>query len=125
VQHYVGGYSDYIEARRGVVKEEKVTTAKPAAKKAAPGKTELALAPAAQKMSFKLKHELENLPTRMAKLEAEIRMYEAQLTDPELYMKDPAAFDTASRRFLRYKKELEEAETRWLELEEMRVASEG
>jgi hypothetical protein len=35
-------------------------------------------------------------------------------------MTNPKAFDTASRRFQRYKAELEEAETRWLELEELR-----
>ena len=123
VEHYVGGYTDYIEAKRGVVKEEKAAVK--AAPKKAPVAERLTAPAAAQKMSFKLKHELETLPAKIAKLESDIKMYEAQLADSQLYMTDPKAFDTASRRFLRYKKELEDAETRWLELEDMRATSEA
>lgn len=115
IEHHIGGYTDYINAKRGTAKAEKKAE-KATAPKAEKQKT---AAPPAQKMSFKLKHELENLPARIEKLEADIALYEAQLADSELYMRDPQAFDTASRRFQRYKKELEEAETRWLELEEM------
>lgn len=122
IVHNIGGYSDYVDFKRGMTAPEKTAAKvvkKVAEKPAAPG----APLPPPQKMSFKLKHELESLPARMAKLEVDIKTYEAHLADPQLYMKDPKAFDTASRRFTRYKKELEEAETRWLELEEMRAAS--
>jgi ATP-binding cassette subfamily F protein uup len=123
VEQYVGGYTDYVEFKRGIVKEEKVE-AKSTPKKITPvAKAEPALP--SQKMSFKLRHELEKLPERIAKLEADINTYESQLADPQLYMNDPKAFDTASRRFLRYKKELEDAEIRWLELEEIRAAADG
>lgn len=123
IDHHIGGYSDYIAAKRGVMQDEKVAAKKKTPVKPVPAATAPSAAPA--KMSFKLKHELENLPARIAKLEADIKLYEAQLADPQLYMTDPKAFDTASRRFQRYKKELEEAETRWLELEDMRQASEA
>lgn len=124
VEHHVGGYTDYIEAKRGIKREEKPDS-KPAAKKSSPAPVTVEASPPAAKMTFKLRHELEKLPERIAKLEADIALYESQLADSQLYMKDPAAFDTASRRFLRYKAELEAAETRWLELEDMRVSSDG
>jgi ATP-binding cassette subfamily F protein uup len=122
VGHYIGGYSDYMDARRGVTQDEKNVAKKAQKKESAPEKT---TPPAPAKMSFKLKHELEALPARIEKLEKQIGEYEGQLADPHLYMSDPKAFDTAARRLTRYRRELEEAETRWLELEDLRTASEG
>ena len=116
VEGYLGGYSDYHEAKlrlADVKKKKPVITVeeKPeTVEKKQP----------ASKMSFKYKHELEKLPERIKALEKELEALKAILAASDLYMRDPAAFDSASRRFARATQELADAETRWLELEGMR-----
>ncbi len=74
----------------------------------------------ANKLTFKLQHELETLPKRMEKLEAEKVELQKLLADASLYMKEPEKFDASSKRLAKIQSELETAEHRWLELEEMR-----
>jgi ATP-binding cassette subfamily F protein uup len=127
IVHSIGGYSDFIEYKNAHLKKDDDIKVKKKKQEQVIIEAPVVVTAkdnTAPKMSFKLKFELEKLPEKIAKLEADISMYEKQLQDPELYMKDPTAFDTASRRFLRYKKELEEAEMRWLELEELKAISE-
>ncbi|MGO7580502.1 ABC transporter ATP-binding protein, partial [Rhizobium ruizarguesonis] len=45
------------------------------------------------KLSFKQKFALENLPKEMAKAEAEIAKREKVMADPNLFTRDPAAFN--------------------------------
>jgi ATP-binding cassette subfamily F protein uup len=121
VEGYMGGYTDYHDAKLRLAAEAK--------KKTLPVKEEMAAAPAqekkpANKMSFKLKHELEKLPARIAALEKEIESLKQTLSAADLYMRDPELFDASSRRFARAVQELTDAEHRWLELEEMRMGME-
>lgn len=111
----MGGYSDYQAARK--------KAASPAPKKSSSKKEGAPQVPDAPviKMSGKQKHELEKLPGKMAALEEEIRQLRETLDDADLYTRDPAAFDAATRRFAKAQHELEFAESRWLELEEMRL----
>ncbi len=74
-------------------------------------------------MPFTLLHELENLPARLAKLEAEITTLREAMQDPDLYTSDPARFDATSKRLGKAVKELETSEQRWMELEELRLSS--
>ncbi len=115
VEGYMGGYSDYQAARK--------KAASPAPKKSSSKKEGAPQVPDAPviKMSGKQKHELEKLPGKMAALEEEIRQLRETLDDADLYTRDPAAFDAATRRFAKAQHELEFAESRWLELEEMRL----
>ncbi|MBX6321624.1 MAG: hypothetical protein IRY94_07345, partial [Rhodospirillaceae bacterium] len=48
---------------------------------------------------------------------------EARLSDGELYARDRAAFAAATARHAAARRELDEAETRWLELDEKRAAA--
>ncbi|MBI1300802.1 MAG: ATP-binding cassette domain-containing protein [Alphaproteobacteria bacterium] len=113
VEGIVGGYSDYMEwkasqtseAQRKLEKKGKQTTEKP--------KTET------KKLSFKLKHELEELPDKIKTLEKEIEILEGMLADPDLYTKNPDKFAVASKRLPKAKEALDGAELRWLELEEI------
>jgi len=121
VEGYMGGYTDYHDAKLRLAAEAK--------KKTLPVKEEIAAAPAqekkpANKMSFKLKHELEKLPARIAALEKEIESLKQTLSAADLYMRDPELFDASSRRFARAVQELTDAEHRWLELDEMRMGME-
>ncbi len=117
VEGYIGGYSDYLAARKpkpGAVvapaKQEKAKIAEQDNK--APAK----------KLSYKLQYELDHLPKQIQSLEAEINAIEDILSDSALYARDPVSFQNSSRRLGQAREELEQAETRWLELEEMKSA---
>ncbi|MBY0354162.1 MAG: ATP-binding cassette domain-containing protein, partial [Rickettsiales bacterium] len=132
VEGYVGGYTDYLEAK--AKKEGKLSSkATPTptlppqgggSKKTSPLRGEVEAQPRVgvtpSKMTFKLKHELESLPKKIAALEVELDQLRAILADATLYTRDPDGFDKATRRFGSAQKELDAAELRWLELEEMR-----
>lgn len=121
VEGYIGGYSDYLEAKQENEKPKKSVMEEAPAPKKLPLLEEAPKAPA-KKLSFKYKHELEKMPEKIQRLTAEIAVLNGTLADPGLYMRDPENFDKASRRLVRAKKELEEAESRWLELEEMQAS---
>ncbi|HEU5047998.1 MAG TPA: ABC-F family ATP-binding cassette domain-containing protein [Rickettsiales bacterium] len=115
VEGCLGGYSDYHQA-----KQQRIAAARkkevPIAKEeniVAPGK------PAAQKISFKFKHEHEKLPEKIADLETELAQLKEMLMDSTLYNQNPDAFDEITRRYTSVQQDLSKAETRWLELEEM------
>jgi ATP-binding cassette subfamily F protein uup len=127
VEACLGGYNDYIamKARRAAGKSDddededapkRHAGLKPQPK-AEPPKAVEEKAP--EKMSYKLRFELEKLPEKIAALEKDIAAYETQLADPGFYMREPETFDTVSRRHARAKTELADAEHRWLELDEM------
>ena len=121
VEGYIGGYSDYLETREkmrakiaapaaGAVKETKKVEAVVPVKVKAP-----------VKLSYKLQHELEQLPTTLQTLEAQINGLEAALAKPDLYQTDPSTFQNAVRQLGKAREALAQAEERWLELEAMRA----
>lgn len=112
---YAGGWTDY-RAQRGEDAPKTAAKAPPTKGKADAPK------PAAptKKMSFKQTHRLEQLPGEIEVLEAEITKLEEMLADPDLYARDPARFDKASRALTERQDKLSAAEEEWLELEELR-----
>jgi ATP-binding cassette subfamily F protein uup len=119
VREHIGGYSDYIAAQgQDALKGPEIgQRATPSGKKDAPKED----APKqAAKLSYKLQYELDNLPKRIAELELEIVALEKGLADPELYTRDAKEFNRLSARLELAKKELDHAEVRWLELEDLR-----
>jgi ATP-binding cassette subfamily F protein uup len=116
VEGFIGGYTDYHDAKIRLTSEAK--------KKITPLIIQETIEPQEKKntnkMSFKFKHELEKLPGKITDLEKEIESLKQTLAASDLYTRDPAAFDSASRRFARAVQELADAESRWLELEEMK-----
>lgn len=114
VEGYIGGYSDYLAARKPK------PGAEPAPQKQEKPKAVEATAPApAKKLSYKLQYEFDRLPGQIAALEAEINALEDLLSDVDLYARDPVTFQNSSRRLGQAREELEAAEMRWLELDEM------
>ncbi len=114
---YAGGYSDMV-AQRGVgvnareikaPESERVVTASQQSK-----------IQNKRKLSFKEKHALETLPSKMAALHDEIITLETKLADTELYSRDPKAFEKAMKRHEKAKAEISQAEEHWLELEMLR-----
>jgi ABC transport system ATP-binding/permease protein len=118
VEGYMGGYGDYHAAKK--------KAAMPPPKKSRPKKEHPPQEPEASvtKMSGKQKHELEKLPQKIAALEQEIQQLRETLLDVNLYTSDPPTFDAATRRFAHAQHELDTAESRWLELEDIRLQTE-
>ena len=61
----------------------------------------------------------------MAQLQSEAAKFQAKLTEPELFTRDPAAFETAATGLSRAEADLAQAEEDWLELELRREEIEG
>ncbi|MBI1393380.1 MAG: ATP-binding cassette domain-containing protein [Alphaproteobacteria bacterium] len=122
---YVGGYSDMV-AQRG--RPPVGAAARKAADVGAPGKP----APTADrtggsraKLSYKEKYALEQLPGRIADLEARIAGLKADLGAPGLFAKDAAAFNRKAAELADAERSLADAEEEWLSLEMKREAIEG
>jgi ATP-binding cassette subfamily F protein uup len=117
VEGYMGGYSDYLEAKNkksGKAKKDKSSSS--SNKK----ETEKNTKQNNKRMSYILKHELENLPARMEQVSTSIEKYNEILSDANLYINSPDEFNKASEGLEKAKKELSEMEERWLELEQIR-----
>ncbi len=77
------------------------------------------------KLSYKDARRLEEVEKLMETLPAEIARQDAILADPDLYSRDPAAFDRAMKAAEKARADLEAAELDWLELEEKKAALAG
>ena len=111
-----GGYD---EARR-IIDAARERRAAAAARNAPPQTAEPAKAVSVKrKLSYKEQRELESLPAKIESLETEIAEIESALGDPSIYSKDPSRAAAFADRLEPAKAELDEAETRWLELSEI------
>jgi ATP-binding cassette subfamily F protein uup len=114
---YAGGYTDML-AQRGPTRIASTPTARP--RTAAP-----IVKAASRKMSFKDKHALETLPSRIATLETDIARLSAVLTDADLYRSQPAKFADTTKALDAAQAALAAAEEQWLALEMLREELEG
>jgi ABC transport system ATP-binding/permease protein len=136
VEGYIGGYSDYLEAKGGLPlpleegrgegrarnkdTKTKDNSAVPNSSLNNSNSNPLPRVEGIRKLSYKLQFELDNLPARISAIEKELVHLNHLLADSALYMNDPELFDKSSRLLARKQEELEAAELRWLELEDMR-----
>ena len=114
---YAGGYTDMMAQRGAAPGGTAKAKAAPVPKQAAPPQP--AKTPS-RKLTFKDKHALETLPTRIAGLEAEIAKLNKTLADPGLYGRDAAAFERATKALEAAHASLAAAEEQWLTLEMLR-----
>ena len=106
VQEYVGGYEDWLRQRS--VEE---TAAKPevsASTRALPPK---------KKLSFKEQREIQDLPRRIERMEAEQEELHARIASPEFYKEPPDAIARALARLDELKDSLHDTYARWDELD--------
>jgi ABC transport system ATP-binding/permease protein len=115
---YAGGYSDML-AQRGIA--AKPAAAAKAAKKAAEKKPRAAT----QKMNFADLHALKVLPEKIAAAEIRIAELERQLSEADLYTRDPARFAALSAQLAQIRTAKDADEERWLALEMEREALEN
>jgi ATP-binding cassette subfamily F protein uup len=112
VEH-AGGYSDWLAQRPAA-----------AAPKAQPAEKPRP-APRPRGFDAKLQRELDRLPDRIARAEAEVARVEGRLADAGLYARDPSGFARAAEELERLRGDLAALEERWLELEAQREAEAG
>ena len=104
-----GGYEDWERKRRPRT-EAKRAAARPAAAPPPP--------PTRAKLSYKDQRDYDLLPRRIEEIDRRIASDEDLLADPNLYTRDPAAFDRLMKGVTALREEKEAAELRWLELAE-------
>jgi ATP-binding cassette subfamily F protein uup len=105
----VGGFEDWERQRK-----------KPAAPKKEAAKPTVAppATPSRAKLSYKDQRDYDGLPAKIEQLDAAIARDEAALADPDLYARDPEAFDRLMAAIAKARDEKDAAELRWLELAE-------
>lgn len=108
-----GGYAEAARLLKRIGKD-----GKPAAAGACVAEPVKAVETARRKLSYKERREYDALPDRIASLEAEIADIESALSDPSVYSKDGARAARLAERLPQARAELDDAETRWLELSE-------
>ncbi len=119
---YVGGYSDML-AQRGTP-----SVPKPAKPKAKPQRDVCAPPPRSAgkaKLTFKEKHALATLHERIETLEKQVSRLRERMTDPDLYARDPAAFQKSVADLARAEAALSASEEEWLRLELRREEAES
>ena len=115
-----GGWADFISQNPGFFGPGP-TPAPPA--KPAPARRAPAAPPA--KLSYKDQRRLSELDSLVHELPGRIAALEAELADPSLYGRDPAAFERLSGELQTARAELASAEAEWLTLAERREALEA
>jgi ATP-binding cassette subfamily F protein uup len=108
VNEYVGGYSDWLRQRKAVGASE------PASGVAS---DPVRAVPKARRLSYKERRELEGMPERIQRLEAEQLKLNEAVADPNLFKQDPAEGTAALQRLQSLAAELEGAYSRWDVLE--------
>ncbi len=111
----IGGYQDYIAKRKGKEPQGKSDSSKPKKQQESPRLKK------STKMTYIQEYELKNLPEKIIDLEKEISFLENRLADHTLYTRDAKAFDALTRALATAKENLQKAEIRWLELEELKA----
>jgi ATP-binding cassette subfamily F protein uup len=106
IREYVGGYNDWLR-QRPKAEESSVQTGTPKGK---PKKER------ARKLTFKEKHELEELPVQIEALEAEISQLHTQMADPQFYRSGGGRVAVATARLETAEAELADNYARWEEL---------
>ena len=124
---YAGGYSDMLAQRGGTKLADRRREAKTEAgiaPKADSAQPAVSRAPA-QKLSFKQKFALENLPKKMEAIAASISALEDRIADPAFYTRDPGSFQKTIAALDKERATLKALEDEWLELEMLREEMEG
>jgi len=124
IEECVGGYSDYLSQKmsknRVVYKNKEERSLNFELK----DKTEEIERKGRKKLTYKLEFELKNLPAKIQAKEKEISTFTKKLSDPNFYKNDTDAFIAMTKELENAKADLENYETRWLELESKRVLEE-
>ena len=109
----IGGYSDYLKLKKNSFKNKNLIKHDLNKVK----KDNQSKISNNNKLTYKLEHELSNIPSEIEKLETIISQMNNILSDADLYTKNIDKFLESSKTLEMSKKKLDELETRWLELD--------
>ena len=116
VREYVGGYDDWVRQRSSSQAQE--ASPKPASKPASSPASNPGSRRKKQKMSFKEKRELDQLPGTIERLETEIAALLEVMTQPDYYQQHSDKLAADKKKQADRQAELATAMERWCELEE-------
>jgi len=116
IKHNLGGYSDYLKT---IPKEEKNSSNKSSSGTSSNKSKERTKATA--KLTNKERFELKNLPEKISKLEDRIKQLGEELDSTE--ERNPANLMQISMEVAKHQEKLDEAESRWVELEDIESKS--
>ena len=117
IQHYAGGFSDW--QRRGKKLAEMDT---PQAQDNADSKQDASRRNSSNKLSYKLKLELDSLPEKIEQLEMRVRELEEQTQEADFYSRDYTEQQPVLDELQQKQDELYQVMQRWDELESMQQA---
>jgi len=117
VQHYVGGYSDWV--KRGKALEDKESPDSVIRQAELASETEQPVAPVKKKLSYKFQRELDMMPETIENLEEQIGVLQEQLADPSFYDKPYEETQPVLDEANNLQAELDRCIERWAELEDM------
>jgi ATP-binding cassette subfamily F protein uup len=120
---YAGGYTDML-AQGGPAVGTVTAPGRARNERGRGGPAAAAPRPRAR-LSFKDRHALQELPTRIAALEAEVARLQTRLADDGLYRRDPKAFAAATTQLAEAQARIAAAEDEWLTLDLRRSEAEG
>ncbi|RPJ26986.1 MAG: ATP-binding cassette domain-containing protein [Chloroflexi bacterium] len=113
VNEYVGGYDDWHKQ----IEPLPALPAKPKPDSTPRAESKADAKPAARKLSYKEKRELEELPKRIELLEAEQHALNVKMETPEFYLQEGAVITQAVERLQELQEQLSALYQRWTELE--------
>ncbi|MCQ8876838.1 ABC transporter ATP-binding protein [Pseudoalteromonas shioyasakiensis] len=117
----VGGYSDYEAYVNYLAQEQKKQEAAPVKKTEKPAaKTVNNVESKGNKLSYKLKLELEQLPSKLEQLEQAIDDQQAIVNDADFFKQDASITSQALNHLAQLESDLETALERWEELEDLK-----
>ena len=124
IEECIGGYSDYLSQKMSKNKVVYKNKDKKSRNFELKEKKEEIERKGRKKLTYKLEFELKNLPTKIQAKEKEISSFTKKLSDPNFYKNDADAFIAMTKELENAKADLENYETRWLELESKRILEE-
>ncbi|MBQ4812595.1 ABC transporter ATP-binding protein [Pseudoalteromonas luteoviolacea] len=117
VTEIVGGYSDFEAYRDCKLAQQKALEKLDKEKKAAPAAKKETNKNKSSKLSYKLKLELESLPSKVEELEAALESQQELVNSPEFFKQDSEVTQQALNQLAELESKLETAFERWEELE--------
>ncbi len=106
---FLGGYSDFLNHQSDKLINNKKVNKKQIIKKSKK----------IEKLSFKFKFELDNIPKEIQSMQEQITFLKNELKDSNLYINDNNRFELVTKQLSVLEKDFENKEIRWLELLEM------
>ena len=110
VYEYIGGYEDWLRQRS--IKITPKETNKSATKIVVEKNNEKP-----KKLSYKLQRELDQLPEKIAELEAKVNQLQQKMAEPEFYQQDQSIVASTGDELNKTQELLDQAYARWEELE--------